>query len=516
MAIIYTYKLKTAPTLEDLVLISDIEDGRKTKNVTLSGIKETIDVVDSIIATLPVEASSATGNVTLSLKGLSGFGTAGQVIKVNSAGNALEYADDSGGDTYDLNATQDGDNVDLNLTSGSGSDNSVVQLTAGSNITLTRNSANEITIASSGGSGSALTVSQGGTAVDTDVTNINFVSGFAAVDDSGTAGKVDLNAVYNTSLDNSIETENALGGIPAGTTVADLKGDTIVSLFDALLFPTVNPTYVIPTRTFSSSVTGTREVGTTVSPALTAGSTKNDAGAYTDISIKKSVNGGSQTTLASGAPTESSANNLPAQFGYANENNPNKSYSKSVTDSNLTIPAPASGSTSTVVYSSTANYSAGDALKDNKGNFDTRTPAVRSTNAPQAAATNFSSANRTITGLYPYYYLKSSSAITTASMVTAIENGTATAVVASASGTLSIPYNVSSQYLAVAYPATNTTKTKYFVTSLDNGDITVVFNAVATSNVTSPNNYWEDISYKIHTSNSALTNSNPTIQLRNS
>jgi hypothetical protein len=49
---------------------------------------------------------------------------------------------------YTLNATQDGSNVDLNLTSDSGTDNSVVQLTAGSNITLTRNSATEVTIAS--------------------------------------------------------------------------------------------------------------------------------------------------------------------------------------------------------------------------------------------------------------------------------------------------------------------------------------------------------------------------------
>ena len=271
MAIIYTYKLKNNAALDDLVLISDVEDGRKTKNVKLSGIKDALDVVDSIIATLPLEASSATGNVTLSLKGLSGFGSAGQIIKVNAAGNALEYGDDAGGDTYDLNAgAKSGTKVPLNLTSGTGTDNSKVFISEGSNVTLTRVSATEIQIASTGGSGSALTVSQGGVAVDTDVTDINFISGFAAVDDSGTAGKVDLNAVYNTALDNTIATENALGGIAAGTTVADLKGDTIVSLFDALLFPTVNPVYVIPTRGLSSSVTGTKEVGTTHSPALSA------------------------------------------------------------------------------------------------------------------------------------------------------------------------------------------------------------------------------------------------------
>ena len=56
-----------------------------------------------------------------------------------------------GGNTYDLNATQDGNNVDLNLTSGDGSDNSTVQLTAGDNVTLTRNGAQEVTIAASGG-----------------------------------------------------------------------------------------------------------------------------------------------------------------------------------------------------------------------------------------------------------------------------------------------------------------------------------------------------------------------------
>jgi hypothetical protein len=101
-------------------------------------------------------------------------------------------------------------------------------------------------------------------------------------------------------------------------------------------------------------------------------------------------------------------------------------------------------------------------------------------------------------------------------MATAIANGTATKVVASSTGTLSIPYNMSAQYLAVAYPSTSTTKTVYFVTALDNGAITVVFNAVATESVNSPDSFWSGISYKVHTSIGAITNSNPTIELRNS
>jgi hypothetical protein len=57
-----------------------------------------------------------------------------------------------GGDTYDLNAgTKSGNSVPLNLTSGSGTDNSLVSLTEGSNVQLTQTSTNEITISSTGG-----------------------------------------------------------------------------------------------------------------------------------------------------------------------------------------------------------------------------------------------------------------------------------------------------------------------------------------------------------------------------
>ena len=101
-------------------------------------------------------------------------------------------------------------------------------------------------------------------------------------------------------------------------------------------------------------------------------------------------------------------------------------------------------------------------------------------------------------------------------MVTAIQNGTAVAIVGSAASTIDIPLAINNQFLAVAYPATNTTKTKYFVTSLDQGAITVVFNPVATSNADSPTGLWTGISFSIHTSNSALTLSASTMELRNS
>ena len=78
--------------------------------------------------------------------------TTGHVTAVNTKTVTLPAS----GDTYDLNAgPKVGINVPLNLTSGSGSDNSLVTLTEGSGVTLTRNSATQITIASSGGGGGA-------------------------------------------------------------------------------------------------------------------------------------------------------------------------------------------------------------------------------------------------------------------------------------------------------------------------------------------------------------------------
>tara|TARA_A100001391_G_scaffold179854_1_gene145010 strand:+ start:1484 stop:3607 length:2124 start_codon:yes stop_codon:yes gene_type:complete len=94
--------------------------------------------------------SATTGAVTVTADLSASNGTSDTSTRFLSKDNTWDvpsYTTNTD-ETYDLNATQDGSNVDLNLTSTSGSDDSVVQLTAGSNITLTRNSATEVTIAS--------------------------------------------------------------------------------------------------------------------------------------------------------------------------------------------------------------------------------------------------------------------------------------------------------------------------------------------------------------------------------
>jgi len=91
MAIIYTYPTKATPNDNDLILISDSEDSNKTKQVKISTLPGgSGSGVSSVTAISPL-ASTGGGTPAISLTGLTGFGTTGQVIKVNSNADGLEW-----------------------------------------------------------------------------------------------------------------------------------------------------------------------------------------------------------------------------------------------------------------------------------------------------------------------------------------------------------------------------------------------------------------------------------------
>jgi len=98
MAIIYTYP-EVSPQLEDLLVLSDISDGKKTKSVEITNLK-------SIVNT-----------------------------------------------TYVLVTAQNGDDVDIKLNDNAGATVSTVKLVKGSNIVLTDLGSNQINITSTGGGG---------------------------------------------------------------------------------------------------------------------------------------------------------------------------------------------------------------------------------------------------------------------------------------------------------------------------------------------------------------------------
>lgn len=317
---------------------------------------------------------------------------------------------------------------------------------------------------------------QGATGAGTSVTPSN--SGLEITGNS-------ITSKYNTTINDSVVSV-AVGGAPA-LPASTWKTKNLVQVFDDILFPTILAS-ISSNKSISLAVSGSSgelEIGSVIARILTATFNRG---------VILNGNGSINPNPLVGAAT---------QYTFTGTGISSTSQSGNTLSFNSTV---VSGSNNWEV---TVNYSAGTGdYYDNKNVVGTNLNSSR-----VAGTIADTTSSPTITGIYPYYYLKSSSQITNAGMVTAIQNGTATKVVANSTGTISIPYSINAQYLAVAYPSVSTTKTQYFVTALDNGPITIVFDPVVTLPVTTA--LWTQ-AYKIHVSSSSLTNSNPTIELRNS
>ena len=103
----------------------------------------------------------------------------------------------------------------------------------------------------------------------TDGTETAALVSVATAEKDGFMSKIDkvkidaLSETYNTNMADDLATVVDFGGIPAGTTAAELKNKTWAELLDDLLFPTVYPTYSAPSASISlkSAYSSTQEVG---------------------------------------------------------------------------------------------------------------------------------------------------------------------------------------------------------------------------------------------------------------
>lgn len=285
------------------------------------------------------------------------------------------------------------------------------------------------------------------------------------------------------AITTAVTADLQVGAINAGYTVP--VGTTLQDLTELLLLKTFYPTFIAPTFSLSNDA-GINEVGTIISFILTftfnRGQIKGALVASVwDPNAIQNPRAGASTSYTIRTTTQ--AGNTLSVTGYTVLNGANS-------------------------FTGTVSYAQGPQPKDSKNlNYDFPYPA--GTSALQSTS---------FTGIYPYYWYKSSSPITAASMKTAIENGTATKVVGVSTGTITINFGATGQYLAFAYPESSDTKTKWYVNDFDNGTIpggvfggpTVL--AVSASTV-SP--IWSNINYKIHVTAGLITQGS-NMQLRNS
>ena len=290
---------------------------------------------------------------------------------------------------------------------------------------------------------------------------------------------ITINEVPLSETTSDITSTTTVGAINAGEIVP--AGTNIQELAELLLNKTFNPTFVNPTFALTNNA-GLREVGSLANITLTFNFNRGQI-------LGKLVNGIWNPTMLqdyrAGIATSYLLNGIP---GY------NNSASFNVT----TV-------LGTNIFNGSVTYATGVQPKDSKNNnFDNPLPAGTS-----VQSTSFE-------GIYPYFYYKSTSPITPEIMQSAIANGQAIKVLASSTGTITIPFAANGEYIAVAYPASSTTKTIWYVNALDNGVIPGgLLGGVNTLPCNSPTNLWNNVNFKIHVSAGLITQPNP-IQLKNS
>lgn len=143
----------------------------------------------------------------------------------------------------------------------------------------------------------------------TDSTSTTLLLGKATVTADGLMSKEDKTKLdslgptasgsYKSSLDPTVATVEKLGGIDAGTTVAQLTDKSYNEIFDTLIFPTVTPAFTVPSASISlKSYQNVQEIGANAPTAANFDVSFN-AGAITLAGKKQNNRAGAQDMEAS-------------------------------------------------------------------------------------------------------------------------------------------------------------------------------------------------------------------------
>lgn len=253
----------------------------------------------------------------------------------------------------------------------------------------------------------------------TDSTSTTLLLGKATVTADGLMSKEDkakldsldptASGSYESSLDPSVATVEKLGGINAGTTVAQLTGKSYDEIFDTLIFPTVNPTFTAPTASISlKSYQNIQEIG---------------ANAPTEANFNVSFNAGAITLAGKKQNNRAGAQDMEA--------------SKILYSSSKVESLPEKVVAGAMDYYYRAAYAEGPQPKDSKGN-NYQTPL---------AAGSVDSSKATVTGYRAAY----AGLVSTNTITEEVIKGMTKTV--SAKKTIKVSGPISEQYICFSAPA---------------------------------------------------------------
>ena len=278
---------------------------------------------------------------------------------------------------------------------------------------------------------------------------------------------------------NNVVATTTVGAINAGETVP--VGTNIQALTELLLNKTFYPTFVDPTFSLTNnSINSPKEVGSLANIILTFNFNqgkilgKLDNGIWNPTMLQDYRAGVATSYLLNGVSSNPATVNVLTVLG-------------------------------TNTLNGSVTYGEGAQPKDSKGNLF---------GSPDGGGTS-PIQSTTFKGVYPFFHYKSTSPITPEIMQSAIANNQATKVIEDSTGTITVPFLPNGEYIAVAYPATSTTKAIWYINDFDNGEIPGgVLGSETTLPCNSPTNLWNNIPFKIHVSAGLLTQDS-SVQLKN-
>jgi hypothetical protein len=294
-----------------------------------------------------------------------------------------------------------------------------------------------------------------------------------------------LQTIYNTLITDEAKS-TSVGGI-GSTGAASLKSQSLVGVLDKILFPDILPTYseISVTATGSYSAQNSNnviEVGAVINQAISWNVIKNDLGGVSGFGVRRtapaqaplaafdedvfSVNlspavftPSTPSNVAQGITT-GITDDVPAQFGFASPNNPNYVYTGTYTDNYVVR----KGESSWKIRATTTAF---QKKYNNKQVLDSR-----SFDGSPLLGSSVEHPVATVTGVYPYYYGKSSTLPIQSFIEQKINSSQANSTISlSVLGTISISFNAEGEYVWLAVHSSYPVKTAWYNNDFNKGEI---------------------------------------------